>query len=235
MAWAVTDHGNVNNTSGATIAKAVTANVTVGSLVVVAVYDKSVAASGGSMTDDAGNTYTAVSPVNPAGSTANGICQFFYSFLTVQLNSAQNVTYTKQTSGAVASVSVMSATGGASLDSAVTASNTTAAGNSAPTSLNSGTPAVAGELFVAMSGEHVISPTLTTDSGNGWAVPPAIGGGTGTAFLVGGNQVNAGTGTKAWHPTSSKTGGWASIIIGFKPFAAPPPFTRPMRFFKQRF
>jgi len=222
MAWVVTDHGNGNNTSGATLAKAVSANVLAGSVIVVAVYDKSVAASGGSMTDDAGNTYTAVSPTNPGASTSNGICQFFYSILGSQLNSGQNVTYTKQTSGSVCSISVLSATGGASssiLDTAVTAANTTNTNVSSPTSLTSGTPAVSGELFIAMSGEVQNNTTLSTDSGNGWAVPPAINN-TGAACQVGGNQVNAGTGTKAWQPSSNKSGNWASIIIGLKPLAS---------------
>ena len=222
MAWVVTDHGSANNSSGATLAKAVSANVLAGSVIVVAVYDKSVAASGGSMTDDAGNTYTAVSPTNPGASTSNGICQFFYSILGSQLNSGQNVTYTKQTSGSVCSISVLSATGGASssiLDTAVTAANTTNTNVSSPTSLTSGTPAVSGELFIAMSGEVQNNTTLSTDSGNGWAVPPAINN-TGAACQVGGNQVNAGTGTKAWQPSSNKSGNWASIIIGLKPLVA---------------
>lgn len=221
MAWSVTDHGTSNNASGATLTKATAANVTAGSLIVVAVYDKSNAASGGSMTDDAGNTYTAVGATNPNGATTNGICQFFYSILSTQLNSGQNVTYTKQTSGVGCAMSVLSATGGASssiLDSSVTATNTTGSA-AAPTSLTSGTPSVSGELFVAMSGTTSTNPTLTTDSGNGWAVPPDASADAFNYNLIGGNQTNAGTGTIAWHPSANKNGLWASIIIGFKPNA----------------
>src|SRR5258707_7411911 len=219
MAWTVTDQGSNSNTTGATLARAVTATIVVGSLIVVGVTERSNASSGGSMTDDAGNTYTAVAATAMNNVSTNGFAQFFYSITTVQLNAAANVTYTKQTSGGRCCLAVGSATntGTLSLDTSVTA---TAFGNSSTPSVTSGTPSVSGELFWGWAGGGNKN-TLTADAVNGWTSPPlaSVSSGTGTSDAqgVGGEQTNAGTGTKIHAPTiPGGTEVWADLIIGFK-------------------
>jgi hypothetical protein len=213
----VTNIGTNNTTTGATVTLT-GVTVPAASLIVVVVSDSSATAPGGSVSDGA-NTYTAAGGRNPNNITGNGFLNTFFA-LNASLTSG-TITYTKQTSGEVASISAIYASNiatSSALDVAVTA---TAVGSSTAPTVTSGTPGVSGELLI---GGLAISPavgtgTMTQDAGNGWAFPPnyRIGGAAGIFQGVGGgNQVNAGTGTKSFAPTLSASAPWAVNVLGFK-------------------
>lgn len=211
MAIVVTDNGGATNVSGTTLAKtAVT--VAAGSLIVVRSAETGTTL--GTVTDSAGNTYTAITSVHPGGGVSTGTTGLFYCKNCLALSSG-TVTFHKTASGNCA-IAVMSATGidtVAPLDTAVT---NTATGSSAAPSVTSGSPAVSGELFVAVADWATSSRTGTQDTGDGWAAPPVA-----QTLDIGGNQVNAGTGTLTYAPTLSGTSVWGAIIVAFKPPTIP--------------
>ncbi len=228
MAIAVTTIGTAidNVGSGATLAITVPGGgVPSGALIVVAAGEGLLASysTGGSMTDTAGNTYTQITHTNiPVGDFA----EVFYAKNVTALSSGNSITFTKQTSGDEAVLSAFYATGidtSGPLDTAVTA---TATGTSSTPSVTSGTPAIAGELFVACLISQSNTQTYTQDSGNGWAAPFDTNGFDGTnlgsnvVWVAGGNQVNSGTGTKTFAPTMSILARWAAIVVGFKAAAS---------------
>lgn len=220
MGWNPINQGtNSNsNSSGSTLARAVSSDIAVGSLVVVGVTENTLASSGGSMTDDAGNTYTSIVSNALGNSILNGFGQFFYSVAAFQLNAGARITYTKRANDAATAISVVSTVGNTSipLDSAVTAFAT---GSSSVPSVTSGIPTSSGELFIGVcSSQGMLS--LTVDTGNGWATPPtfvASSGFSSGASVGGGSQINNSTGTKIHAPTLSTSRPWANFIVGFQP------------------
>ena len=241
MAIAVTNIGTAS--SDTTAANPALTGVTVpsGALIFIANTGHSPTAGGpsGSVADTV-NTYTAGTPVAIAGTIAQFWGNYFYVANAGAL-SGGTITYSKGLSTDVADISAFYATGVATsspFDASVFAtandggSGTTA--NPAFT-LTSGTPAVSGELMVAF----VASATTTAvnwfsqDSGNGWAAPPTsiyLHSTLGDSFENdGGNQVNAGVGTKSFAPGNSSltTVYYAAFILGFKAaVAAASPLTR---------
>lgn len=225
MAISVATLGTVQDATGtgATLALSTTNAVSAGALIFVLIGEgnNAVYSAGGSVTDAAGNTYTEIAhgQINPSGDFG----QIFYAKNAAALTAGQNITFTKQTSGDRAWVSALTATGidtTAPLDTAVTTTPTT--GSSTTPSITSGTPSVAGELFIGAVASQQNTQLFTQDTGNGWGAPPdAIGftaSNLGSAFacIGGGNQVNAGTGTKTYAPTFSVGCRWAAFICGFK-------------------
>lgn len=193
------------------------------SLIVLLVTDNTTT---GSASDTAGNTYQ-VGPSKQV--TYNGYAQIFFVYNSLALSSGNSITYTA--TSIAWSMSAFYATGiqtsSNPLDTSVTASlNNYGALNT----LTSGTPSVAGELFVAMLGSKSAAttagpyPWFVQDTADGWGGPPptsvydATSGGPLTA-VDGGYQINSGTGTKAFTPggNGSSTYDYASIIVGFKP------------------
>jgi lambda family phage minor tail protein L len=222
MSWVETDLGSNSNTSGATLGLSVASILAVGTLVVIGVGDKSVASSGGSLTDSQGNTYTSI-VAGVIGSSTHGFGQVFYSILTTALTTLDTFTYTKQTSGAVASMSAMAATGGLSssdLDSSVTVTGTVSSG--ASLSVTTGTPSVAGDLLVAfaIASRGSSLSAVTPDPSHGWIFPPLDAVQSGTAGTdissAGAYQVNAGTSTTVWAVSTSNSGQLVSFVVGFK-------------------
>lgn len=227
MAISVTTLGTAADTvgTGATLALSVpVGGCPAGAMIFVGIGEGSAAtfAAGATIADDAGNTYTSI-----AGATCSGVSDFgqiFYAKNVSALTVAQNITVTKQNSGDKLYISALYATGidtVAPLDTAVTASATPASTTS-PT-VTSGTPGQSGELFIAFIAQQQNTQLFTQDSGNGWAAPPDMIGYTstnlGSAFvsIAGGNQVNAGSGTKTFNPTTSPVGARTAIFIaGFK-------------------
>lgn len=219
MAISVTSLGSNTSTSGATVALSalsVPANV----LIVVGTAELSTASSGGSCTDSNSDSYTSIVSAANNNVTTNGFGQVFY----FSNNSAtlSSITYTKQTSGSVAGLSALYATGVAvsPLDSVVTAHAT---GSSATPSVTSGTPSVGGELFVGFISWRSGSATFTQDTTDGWsstgglAAFSATQGGS-AANGAGGNQI-ASASTK-FAPTISQSSTWAAFVVGFMAAAA---------------
>lgn len=202
-----------DNTSGTTVALT-GVNVPAGSLLVIEVFEFPASSNStpGTVSDGV-NTYTLLTSVLVGGSSANGPLAMFYA-PNASLSSG-TITYTKHQSSALfTSISAFYAAGMAltsPVDGAVTV---TGSGTSNSPSTTSGTPGVSGELFVSAFEVNGTSPTFTQDSGNGWAAPFTE---DPTGIMAGGSQVNAGTGTKTYHPTTSGTSMvTGTIIAGFK-------------------
>lgn len=213
----VTNIGTNSNSAGATVAITVpVGGVPSGALICFAV-DENSGAAGGSVADTSGNTYNLVSTVGLNNDIAsNGFGRFYYVQNATALSSGNSITWTKQVSGNQASVSAFYATGVATasaLDASVTA---TAFGSSTTPTVTSGTPGQAGELFVGALWSKA-GGTFTQDSGNSWAIPFNQGGATAATQVNGGNQVNAGSGTKTFAPTLSSSVPWSTGVWGFKP------------------
>lgn len=217
--WVITDQGTSSTVAGATVAVTPTATITSGSLVVLAV-DEEVTGGIGTVTDSASNNYAAIVSNRIVGAAA-GWGAIFYSVLTTQLPKSGTITYTKNTSGATASTTVLSATGNTAspLDAAVTATASNSTTGSTTPSVTSGTPAVSGELFVGIVVAHGVTG-FTVDTGNGWATPPdfsQFNSGNRGAMVGGGSLTNAGTGTKTHAPVLGTSRQWTDYIVGFKP------------------
>lgn len=217
MAISVTNIGIYNANSLAT-----TATITIpvggvpsGSLIVLAASELAAYVAGGSAADTNNTPYSSIAHV----SYATTFFQQFYFQNAAALVSGNTITYTKQ-SPIQTLLSAFYATGIATsgvLDTAVTASGTT--------TVTSGTPSIAGELFVALAGVHAITSTGGTyvqDTGNGWSAPYSTSnasyGPTSKNLIGGGNQVNSGTGTKTFAPTGL-VAFQGMQVIGFKPLS----------------
>lgn len=219
--------GTNTNTSGTTIAVTVGAGgVPATSMIFCAAFEFTNSTTIGTIADTASNTYTKIGatllPNNTA--SAHGEGGIFYAYNVTALSNGNTITFTKNGGSVQAVFSCLYATGiktvADPLDTAV--SPTIAFGSSTTPSVTSGTPGVAGELFICALafGDTTATPTFTQDTGNGWAVPPteaSVNNGGNGNQVNGGNQVNVGTGTKACAPTYSASKPWAITIAGFKP------------------
>ena len=219
MAISVTTIGQNTDSAGATVAITVgVGGVPSGALIFACNHEQTNTASDGSIADTGSNTYTKISRLNPNASSNSGFGITWYVKNCAALVNTNTITYTKQTSGNKTAFSAFYATGidtTAPLDTAVTA---TATGSSATPTATSGTPGVSGELFAAAI-VAVGMNTFSQDTGHSWASPldtASTGTTAGNASVVGGNQVNAGTGTIIYAPTWSGSRAWAEFIHGFK-------------------
>jgi hypothetical protein len=209
---------NINAATGNTGATLTLTGVTVptGSLIVVVVAEFNFTSTLGSVSDGL-NTYSLAASQSPNNSAANGVFGVFYAFNAGGLSSG-TITYTRNASGVDAYVSAFYATNVAA--SSPIDANVTKTGFGAVNSptLTSGTPGQAGELFVAaMTFLGAGGIGFTQDTTNGWAAPPAATSVFDNQMVAGGSQVNAGTGTKTFHPTTTGTSpATASVILGFK-------------------
>lgn len=228
MAWTVVDEGSATDITAALFVRLNIVSgkdIAVGSLVVVCIFDRSTGAPG-SLADSKGNSYSLINSVSPAGTAANGLALCYYSVLATALTNAgaDSITYTKGVGGTVnAGMSVVAASnpvGAPILDTAV---NATANGTGTATAITSGVPVVAGELFFEWIGSNGLE-AWTLDTAHGWAVPPASFSVTSCAGC-GGNQVNAGTGTKTGGPTLGTSRAWGLMTFGFNPSLVPAPAT----------
>lgn len=212
MAIAVTSIGTASATVGNNATITVGAGgVPAGCLIYIAGHDGASAAADSTVADTAGNTYVKIDRqnLNNVANARNVICHYVKN--AAALVNTNTIVFTPG-AGGVNSASALYATGidtTAPLDTAVTAK---AGGSSTTPSVTSGTPGVSGELFVAALAWA--SGTLTDDAT--WAHPPDANTTQAAAMISGGDQVNAGTGTKTYAPSSSMSGIWGTIVAGFK-------------------
>jgi hypothetical protein len=226
MAISVTNIGQNNTTIGTTVSVTVpVGGVPAGALICVAVCDRTNSVPAGSVSDSAGNTYSAIVGANLNGATASGYGRIFYAWNVAALVSGNTITFTKASSNN-GGLSAFYATGidaaADPKDTAVTASSTS---NSTTPSITSGTASVAGELFVAATpraGAIGGPDSFTQDTGHGWAAPFNDVGGNGGADsrVSGGNQVNSGTGAITYAPTYGTAHSQCALICAFKPLAS---------------
>jgi len=206
---AVTNVGTNENGSGNATVTLTGATVPAASLIIVVVVENTTTAVLGTVGDTV-NTYSSITPIHATGVTIG----IFYA-PNASL-SGGTITYTKNASTHVAAVSAVYSSNIATsspLDSAVTA---TATGASAAPTVTSGSPAQSGELFIGALGWSNGTATFTQDSGNGWSSPPNSVVTASAPSVAGGNQVNSGTGTKAYAPSLSTAVVWADLVVGFK-------------------
>jgi hypothetical protein len=219
MAIALTSIAGNGSATGSTIAMTVPAGgVPAGSLIVVTVIENNTTGTIGTINDTSDNIYTKITDLSPNAANANGRAAMFYCKNCQPLVSGNLITYNKITTGVSVMIDSFYATGvdtAAPLDTAVTA--TSSASSSTPT-VTSGTPSVAGELFVAAVFRKG-STTFTQDTTHGWAAPPNPASSS-THGSAGGSQVNAGTGTKIYSPTLGTSLVNCQIVAGFKAAAS---------------
>ena len=209
------DLGSTYQASGATLA--FTPNgpaIPPGSCVVFVVCEAG-ATSNGAVSDGV-NTYSLVASQTLGGSS--GQLQVFRAYNAAAIGQyGASVTYTKVGSANKCSMSGFAVTNVLSTSDPVDAS-VTVSGNGTTTtpSLTSGTPSVAGELFVCALGINSTGTTYTQSGG--LAAPPDNQINETTCQIAGGSLINPGTSAYVFAPTVAATvTGTASIIIGLKP------------------
>ena len=193
-------------------------SVPVQALIVLGVQEvENVALSSASASDGTNGSYTLAANAYGGGHADAGLWYFQNS---AALSSA-TITYTHQGSTAGACISAFYATGIAvsgALDAAVTATSHGSSGTSGAPTVTSGTPATAGELFVAVLATTGTSgETFTQDTGHAWATPPVALQGTGGACMVyGGSYVNTGSSALTYNPAAPVNDNYGLLIVGFK-------------------
>lgn len=222
-------HGG-NPTTTATIASV---TVPAGALIVVVSVDRSnlTAAAGATCSDGTNGSYTAgLVKKYQQDSGFNTSMTFFYFANSAALSGATITCVSQDAGGPNPIISAFYATNiltTSPLDTAVTA--TVGINNSAanpPFTLTSGTPSVTGELIVAFVGWQSGTTDLTLDTGDGWsAIPTNIADASSSTAILGGHQVNSGTGTVVFKPVNSGTSIFGrAFIIGFKAIPNPSSF-----------
>lgn len=183
--------------------------VPAGALIVVIVGNNS-SSTAGTMTDSASNTYLAATTTNN-GVVAGAI---FYATNVAALSS-QSITYTPPGAASCA-LSAFYVTGELTSGSPLDLVTTPVSGTTI--SLTSGTPAVAGELFVGATVLNGVGLTYTQASG--FATPPVAASTFSSDLLAGGNLINAGTGAVTYAPTFGGSVITAvGLLVSFKPAA----------------
>lgn len=218
----VFDMGSSSNSSGATLTLTnFDFVVPAGALIVVCVNELG-AGGAGTVSDNAplgANTYTLATSEAIQGGGALG--QIFYAYNVNPMIGNRTVTYTKQTTGDKAGMSVFCVTGALTtsgvLDTAVTAA---AASNTASPTVTGGTPGQAGELMVGCTFWDAAASITFTDP-SGWIGPPDNQQGQPNAALAGGYWINPNSTAATFAPTLSAPENQSTIVVGFKGASAP--------------
>jgi hypothetical protein len=197
--------------------------ISAGSLIFVSVYDRSTSGLPGTVTDDAGNTYTLINFWAPSNNSLNGQVQSFYAWNCHPL-STNTISYTKPDGNSLAAMDVMSATGILNTSDPLDGNFTSnGIGNQffQPTA-TSGTPSSINELVIATVGwPGLAADTFTQDSTNApWASPPIVNE-INQIVLAGGNIVNHSASAVTYAPSLSTARAWAILIQGFLPAPVP--------------
>lgn len=218
MAISVTSVGTNGNKTGATLAVTVgAAGVPAGSLIAVAITEFTTTGTQGTISDNKSNVYTFIAAGTLNNNPGGGLGAIYYVKNSIALVNGDIITYTKHSSGVVCAMSVVYAAGidvTSPLDIAVT---TIATGFNATPSVTSGTPSVAGELFL---GAVMTGGSTIFSQGASFSTPfnQATSGASAVDRQVdGGNLVSAGTSTKTYAPTFDVSHTFVIFILGFKP------------------
>lgn len=194
----------------------------------------------GTVSDTAGNTYTELTGgVNDAEGDR---FQIFEVHGASALTVGNTIVYHLTSATNLAAISAFYATGLVTAISAYDSATKSVVtfNNANPAANQSGTPSIAGELFIAMAGwvSNLSSAGYALDTSNGWTKPPpTLVEGNATAFpgffygVAGGLQVNATTAKLTTTPTFSYTTNiqGATIVIGLKPLVPAKPIFFPTK------
>lgn len=213
-------------TSVANIKGLVNTNIPAGSTILVFAAE-SATSSGGTLTDSAGNTYTALITKNPNNAAANGFLTIWTCENCLQVNAPGWINYAPKTVGDNAVVYALAynkPTSTCAHDPAVTASAT---GTTSAVSVTSGVPASANTIFIgvalasgANAGGYGVGQVSGDFSNSATSSNFATAYGLGvTNFFMDIYQfTNTGTSTKTLTVTSSGSAApWCGIIIGIEP------------------
>src|SRR4029077_8579097 len=128
MPVTVTNIGTNTGASGTTLAITLAAAIPAGSLIVVAVTEKSTSGVSGTLADTAGNTYSTAIAANLNAAAASGRGTLFYCWNSKPLANGNTITYTRNLSAAQCAITACFAigvlTGADPRDTAVNASAT---------------------------------------------------------------------------------------------------------------
>lgn len=224
MPFSATAIATNTSTSGATVAVTVpAAGVPPGSLILVAVTEKSTGGVNGSLADTAGNTWNTSQAANLAALAADGRGMVFFAFASKALVSGNTITYTKATSGTIAAISAWYY-GGVRTDAnpEVTATRASATGTTGTITVTSAAGSQ-GSVFVGVlldSSSSAAGGAATFTQAASWSPSggfEAISGtGSGNARVDAGYLVASGSGTQTYAPTLSSTAQqWALLITAF--------------------
>ena len=211
--------GSVGSTLALTVPSG---GVPAGSAIYVYLYEGATAGAvtvNGSVADNAGtpNSYTEVTGGSEDGASSR--LQVFQAYNSNALTSGKLISYTPVviTNGVVMSAFYITNVSTNPYDSGT--KHIVTFGGANPAANQSGTPSVAGEIFLASAGwSSIPNPGYSLDTGNGWAgsPPDAVQVSTASDFIgtAGGEQLNSGTGKLTTQPTfSTSTGVFGSTIV----------------------
>ena len=207
----VTDLGSNSNSSGATLTLT-SVTIPAGALIVV-IASEVTSGSAGICADNVNTPYSVAA--SGAMSGAAGFGTIFY-FANAGAVSAGTITYTKQTSGRICSISAFYVTGIATstpLDTAVTA---TTAVNSATPTVTGGVPTQSGNLTIGACAYSNPSARTLTNTGS-FVTPFATNTGQPTASCGGGHLNVQGSLATTFTPTLAAACDNRTMIVAFKP------------------
>lgn len=200
--------------------------VPAGALILVAERDDSATVGNRTCIDSKGNVYTRIGQVALNGNTGNGATAMFYAWNCIALTATDTITVASPgTAEIIQMTACYCGSGVLNLadpnDTVVTATNS---GVSTTPTVTSGTPGQSNELFVASLGTGITEASdlegFNQDTTHGWVTPfnrRFNSDGTRGGQIVGGNQVNTGTGAKTFSPTINTSMNWGTIVTGFYP------------------
>jgi hypothetical protein len=225
----VTDHGS---TSGVT--NNPNTDISIGSLVVVFVQERTTTGNYGTIADTNGNAWTRANVGHPNNAIAQGSASIWYCLKTTQLITVANsVTYTPVTS-TVAMVSMISATYAVGSVCSLDINQTPQFGTSNP-AIQSGTLNFPNELVVAAIATTPMGSSDTFTQVPGWSNGPDhqyynIGGQAGATGVCGGNIQVTGTASAIYNPTMTFSRTWVAMMLSFYATRASQTFQRPISF-----
>lgn len=209
--------------NGSTTSVGVAATVPSGALIFCIIDDDTTGGNTPSVVDSGGNAYTLVNP-NSSDRHKAYWCGSALPF-------SGSISYNKRGAGAGMIIACY-ATGiaNAVIDPNVTAGASGTTSTNPYFTLTSGTPQVAGELFFSsVWGSQNNGNLFRQDTGHGWSTYNGTTGGQGnvssSSIILPGDQVNSGSGTKAFAPVNpfSILTSWLGFIVGFMPSVVPAP------------
>ena len=227
--FTVIDHGSttgfVNNPNS---------DISIGSLVVVFVQERTTTGNYGTIADTNGNSWTRANVGHPNNTTSWGSASIWYCLKTTQLiTTANSVIYTPISSSSATLVSMISGTYAAGSTCTLDINQTPQTGSSAVPAIQSGPLNFPNELIVAAIATSPMGASDTFTQVAGWSNGPDhqynTGAQAGATGVCGGNIQVTGTSSVIYNPTITNRS-WVAMMLSFYVTRAPQIFQRPISF-----
>lgn len=224
MTIAATDLGSGFAASASALTLTLSVLVPASVLIVVAAAEGANAGNGSTITDDAGNSYSAINSAQCNGGGGGNI-GLFYAWNAKPLTVGQRI-FLNTTNGPTALyLGAIYATGVlASSDPQDRTVAATATGNSAAPSVTGAAATASAELVVGAAAFDVTLGSLAPAPG--WTAAPDVN--LTLPAAIGGTMQTAGGAPVTFNPSPGASAPWAALIAGF--LSAPPPPQRPFAF-----